>query len=137
MARVRRAPSSQPPVHQPGVVCPLYHQAVELIGKRWAGAILSVLLTGPLRFHEVAAAVPGISERLCASRLRQLEASGLVTRRVLPGPPVGVEYELTEAGRDLHAAIGEVGRWAHRWLVLDTPKPHGWSTEQSAKRGSN
>jgi DNA-binding HxlR family transcriptional regulator len=102
--------------HDPAVVCAVYHQAIELIGKRWTGAIVSLLLPGPLRFHALVSAVPGMSERLCADRLRELEAAGLVSRRVLPGPPVGVEYALTEAGSDLSEAIGALGKWAHRWL---------------------
>jgi DNA-binding HxlR family transcriptional regulator len=106
-------------VHEAGVVCTLYHRAVELIGKRWTGAVVGVLLDGPLRFNELVATVPGMSERLCADRLRELEAEGLVIRRVLPGPPLGVEYELTDAGRDLEGALDAVGRWAHRWLLPD------------------
>jgi DNA-binding HxlR family transcriptional regulator len=102
--------------HDPAVVCAVYHQAIELIGKRWTGAIVSLLLRGPLRFHALVSAVPGMSERLCADRLRELEAAGLVSRRVLPGPPVGVEYTLTDAGKDLNDALGALGKWAHRWL---------------------
>jgi DNA-binding HxlR family transcriptional regulator len=102
--------------HDHAVVCAVYHQAIELIGKRWTGAIVSMLLRGPLRFHALVSAVPGMSERLCADRLRELETAGLVSRRVLPGPPVGVEYTLTEAGRDLNEALGALGAWAHRWL---------------------
>ncbi len=110
--------TADPPVvaHEPGVVCALYHQAVELIGKRWTGAIVSILMRGPVRFNVLVSAVPGMSERLCADRLRELEAAGLVSRRVLPGPPVGVEYALTEAGQDLNEAIEALGKWAHRWL---------------------
>lgn len=103
-------------VHEPGLVCGVYHQAIELIGKRWTGAILSILMRGPTRFHGLVSAVPGMSERLCADRLRELEVAGLVSRRVLPGPPVGVEYTLTEAGKDLNEAIEALGKWAHRWL---------------------
>jgi DNA-binding HxlR family transcriptional regulator len=108
-----RAPGIE---HDPAVVCATYHQAIELIGKRWTGAILSILLRGPARFHVVVSAVPGMSERLCADRLRELEAARLVTRRVLPGPPVAVEYALTDAGRDLDEALSALGKWAHRWL---------------------
>jgi DNA-binding HxlR family transcriptional regulator len=95
--------------------CPRFHEAVELIGRRWTGAIVRVLLGGPHRFSELAAAVPGISERLLAQRLRELEASGIVVRRVIPGPPVGVEYELTRVGHDLEAVVTAVAAWAHRW----------------------
>jgi DNA-binding HxlR family transcriptional regulator len=118
-------PESSAPeaMHDPAVVCALYHQAIELIGKRWTGAIISLLFRGPLRFHVLVSAVPGMSERLCADRLRELEEAGLVTRRVLPGPPVGVEYTLTEAGRDLNESLGAVGRWAHRWLGPAAAQP--------------
>jgi DNA-binding HxlR family transcriptional regulator len=104
------------PDHDPARVCAVYHQAIELIGKRWTGAILSILMRGPVRFHSLVSAVPGMSERLCADRLRELETAGLVSRRVLPGPPVGVEYTLTEAGQVLNEALGALGEWAHRWL---------------------
>ena len=102
---------ADPPVgaHEPGVVCGVYHQAIELIGKRWTGAIVSILMRGPVRFHALVTAVPGMSERLCADRLRELETVGLVSRRVLPGPPVGVEYALTEAGSDLNDALAALG----------------------------
>lgn len=118
MAVAPDSATADPPVvaHEPGVVCALYHQAVELIGKRWTGAIVSILMRGPVRFNVLVSAVPGMSERLCADRLRELEAAGLVSRRVLPGPPVGVEYALTEAGQDLNEAIEALGKWAHRWL---------------------
>jgi DNA-binding HxlR family transcriptional regulator len=116
------APSSDV-AHDPAVVCALYHQAIEMIGKRWTGAIVSLLFRGPLRFHALVSAVPGMSERLCADRLRELEVAGLVSRRVLPGPPVGVEYALTEAGRDLNDSLSALGRWAHRWLEPATALP--------------
>lgn len=95
--------------------CPRYHHAVELIGRRWTGAIVRVLLQGPRRFSEIAAAVPGLSERLLSQRLRELETEGLVVRRVIPGPPVGVEYALTDAGHELEAVVTAVAAWAHRW----------------------
>jgi len=99
--------------------CPLYHQAVELIGKRWTGAIVSVLLERALRFSEISQAVPQLSDRLLSERMKELEARGMVERRVLPGPPVRVEYGLTEMGRDLAPALSELKRWAHRWLGAD------------------
>jgi DNA-binding HxlR family transcriptional regulator len=94
--------------------CPLYHDAIELIGRRWTGAILAVLLeTGPLRFREIAQAVPDLSDRLLAERMRELEARGMVERTELD---VGVQYSLTPMGRDLETAVGELRRWARRWL---------------------
>src|SRR5215211_2917891 len=92
--------------------CPLYHAAIELIGRRWTGAILAVLLeTGPLRFRQIAQAVPDLSDRLLAERMRELEARGLVQRTELE---VGVQYALTEMGRDLDTAVAELRDWAQR-----------------------
>jgi DNA-binding HxlR family transcriptional regulator len=97
-----------------GPPCPLYHDAVELIGRRWTGAILAVLLeTGPLRFRQIAQAVPDLSDRLLSERMRELESRGLVERTELD---VGVQYALTDMGRDLDQAIAELRRWAQRWL---------------------
>jgi DNA-binding HxlR family transcriptional regulator len=97
-----------------GAPCPLYHDAVELIGRRWTGAILAVLLeTGPLRFRQIAQAVPDLSDRLLAERMRELEARGLVERTELE---VGVQYALTDMGRDLDSAVAELRTWAQRWL---------------------
>lgn len=98
----------------PGV-CPHFHAAVELIGKRWTGAIVSALTERPLRFGELCKAVPGLSDRLLSQRLRELEENGLVERLVEPGTPVRVTYSLTEKGADLRPAISELRDWARRW----------------------
>ncbi len=104
--------------------CPLYHEAVELIGRRWTGAIVEVLLQGgPMRFSEVAHAVPELSDRLLSERMKELEARGVVERRVLEGPPVRVEYELTRMGRSLEPALAELKAWAQRWLDADPASP--------------
>jgi DNA-binding HxlR family transcriptional regulator len=77
------APHASESAHDPTRVCAVYHQAIELIGKRWTGAIVSILFRGPVRFHALVSAVPGMSERLCADRLRELEVAGLVSRKAL------------------------------------------------------
>ena len=99
--------------------CPLYHEAIELVGRRWTGAILRVLMDGPLRFSEVAQAVPELSDRLLSERMKELESRGIVERTVKPGPPLRVEYELSVMGRELEPALSELERWARRWL-----RPH-------------
>jgi DNA-binding HxlR family transcriptional regulator len=96
--------------------CPLYHEAVELVGRRWTGAILRVLMDGPLRFSEVAQAVPELSDRLLSARMKELEARGIVERTVHPGPPVRVEYALSAMGAELGPALSELQQWAQRWL---------------------
>jgi DNA-binding HxlR family transcriptional regulator len=99
-------------------VCTRFHHAVELIGRRWSGAIISVMMSGPQCFNELLAAVPGLSDRLLTERLRELEAEGLVERTVIPGPPVRVSYDLTEAGKGLKPVIEGLGHWAERWVKL-------------------
>jgi DNA-binding HxlR family transcriptional regulator len=97
-------------------LCSRYHHAVELIGRRWSGAIISVMLGGPQCFNELVAAVPGLSDRLLSERLRELESEGLVRRTVRSGPPVRVSYELTPAGESLKPVIEGLGKWAQRWV---------------------
>jgi DNA-binding HxlR family transcriptional regulator len=102
---------------RPPACCPYYHEAVELIGRRWTGAIVAVLLDGgSLRFSEISHAVPELSDRLLSERMKELEARGVVTRNVDPGPPVKVLYELTDMGRSLEPALQELKSWARRWL---------------------
>jgi DNA-binding HxlR family transcriptional regulator len=97
--------------------CPRLHEAVELVGKRWTGAILAVMLqAGPMRFSEIAQAVPALSDRLLSERVKELEQRGMVERRVGGASPARVEYELTPMGRDLAPALSELEAWAHRWL---------------------
>jgi DNA-binding HxlR family transcriptional regulator len=108
-------------------VCSRFHQAVELIGARWTGAILHVLMQGPVRYADLRAAVPEISDRMLCERLRVLEEAAIVLRRVSPDPPVRVDYELTDKGRALEPALTEIGRWAERWgdapATLPPPPP--------------
>ena len=96
--------------------CPQYHRAIELIGRRWSGAILRAMIPGSQCFNEMLATIPGLSDRLLTERLRELEAEGLVHRTVLPGPPVRVSYALTEAGQSLQPVLDSLGEWAHRWI---------------------
>jgi DNA-binding HxlR family transcriptional regulator len=103
--------------HDAHPCCPLYHEAIELIGRRWTGAILQVLLRGPHRFSEIRTAVPALSDRLLSERMKELEARGIVDRAEQPGPPPRVTYELTEMGQELGPALMAVEDWAHRWLA--------------------
>ncbi|HWE59439.1 MAG TPA: helix-turn-helix domain-containing protein [Solirubrobacteraceae bacterium] len=99
-----------------GPCCPFYHEAVELVGRRWTGAILRVLMERPMRFSEVVQAVPELSDRLLSERMKELEGRGIVERTVHPGPPVRVEYSLSKMGRELGPALTELQDWAQRWL---------------------
>jgi DNA-binding HxlR family transcriptional regulator len=96
-------------------VCPDFHAAIELLGKRWTGAIVSTLTVEPMRFGELVKAVPGLSDRLLSQRLRELEDAGVVERSVEAGTPVKVTYSLTAKGADLRPAMSELRAWARRW----------------------
>lgn len=100
---------------EPQGVCPHFHAAIELIGKRWTGAIVCALTERSLRFGELAKAVPGLSDRLLSQRLRELEDAGVVGREVEAGSPVRVTYSLTEKGAELRPAIAELRSWGRRW----------------------
>src|SRR3954468_8377942 len=100
-----------------GRCCPRYHEAVELVGKRWTGAILYVLLHGGrMRFSEIANSVDDLSDRLLSERMKELEQRGIVKRHVSAGPPPKVSYELTAKGLELAPAMSELKSWADRWL---------------------
>jgi DNA-binding HxlR family transcriptional regulator len=96
--------------------CAAYHRAVELVGKRWTGAILLVLMDGPARFSEVKQLVPDLSDRLLSERMKELESEGIVRRRVLDEMPVRVEYSLTVKGEALEPAVRALKIWARSWL---------------------
>lgn len=114
--------------------CPHFQKAIELVGKRWSGTILRALLDGPLRFSEVAARIPHISDRALSVRLKELESEALVTRHVLATQPVSVSYRLTDKGRGLEAVIAEVEQWAHDWVA--PPEPPSDATRPLSGAGS-
>jgi DNA-binding HxlR family transcriptional regulator len=89
---------------------------VELIGRRWTGVVVRAMLAGAARYSDIRAAVPDLSDKMLAERLKELEAEGVVTRAVVPSTPVRVEYHLTEKGRALDAAVAAVAAWAEAWL---------------------
>lgn len=101
----------------PSRLCPYFHRAVELVGRRWTGAIIFVLLRERARFSELRAAIPEITDRMLSERLRELEQEGIVERHVVPDTPVRVEYSLSDKGRSLAAAVDAIGRWARDWMA--------------------
>lgn len=101
--------------------CPAYTQAIEIVGRRWTGAIIRSMLSGATRFSEILAAVPGLSDRLLSERLKELENEGIVERKVTPSTPVRIEYSLTDKGRDLAAVVRAVADWATTWAKDGDP----------------
>jgi DNA-binding HxlR family transcriptional regulator len=92
-----------------------FQSFLEFIGKRWSSSILMALAQGATRFSEVLATVEGLSDRLLAVRLKELEKVGLVEREVIPTVPVQVRYRLTERGDDLMASLQPLVGWGQRW----------------------
>jgi len=116
-------------------LCPIYHHAIELIGRRWTGAILQVMRSGTVRFSDIASAIPGLSDRMLSERLKELEAEGLVERCVYPETPVRVEYRLTSAGEALGTVLDSVLVWAHTWLRdKDTDEANGPASQPATGR---
>ncbi|EKF34718.1 winged helix-turn-helix transcriptional regulator [Bacillus xiamenensis] len=93
-------------------LCPHIQQAFLLLGKKWNGLIIHVLLDGPKRFKDLTDMIPSISQKMLAERLKELEQEGIIERIVLPETPVKVIYSLTEKGNALNDVFGEVSRWA-------------------------
>lgn len=111
------------PMNEPASLspfCPRFHHAVELVGRRWTGAILRAMLAGHVRFSDIAATVPGLSDRLLSERLKELAAEGLI-ERIADDETARVEYRLTEKGMELTPAIECLSEWAERWLPIDEP----------------
>jgi DNA-binding HxlR family transcriptional regulator len=102
-------------------LCRQFHEAIELIGRRWSGAVIRLLMEGRLRYSDLRDAVPDISDRMLSERLKELEAAGIVRRIVTPDTPVRVEYELTEKGRALEAPLRALGDWATVWIEPSEP----------------
>ena len=100
-------------------LCHRFHKASELIGRRWTGAILFILLKAPCRFATLRDAIPDITDRMLSERLQELEREGIVERTVIPETPVRVEYALTKKGRELTRAIDAITEWADKWVELE------------------
>jgi DNA-binding HxlR family transcriptional regulator len=106
----------------PPALCARFHRASELIGRRWTGAIIFVLLKQACRFATLGDAIPGITDRMLSERLQELEQEQLVERVVIPETPVRVEYSLTKKGKELAHAIDAISGWAEKWIPLESPR---------------
>ena len=104
--------------------CADFHKAVELIGRRWSGAIVRELLAGTSRFTDLHDAIPEISDRMLCARLRELEVEGVVARQVVAETPGRVEYHLTDKGLALRSVVAAIGEWADRWSGCAEARPN-------------
>jgi DNA-binding HxlR family transcriptional regulator len=104
-------------------------RAVEMVGERWAMLIIRDLLVSPKRFTDLRRGLPRIPTNILSERLKELEDSGLVQRRVLPRPSGSVVYELTRYGAELDDIVMRLGRWGAR--SLGEPRPNEIVTPDS------
>ena len=117
----------------PHKVCEKFHHASELVGRRWTGAIIYVLLRARCRFATLREAIPDITDRMLSERLQELEQEGIVERTVVPETPVRVEYALTNKGRALVGAFEALSHWADKWVEIE-PAPAKPARSSNAKR---
>jgi DNA-binding HxlR family transcriptional regulator len=99
MVKVRKSKVEPPPPE-----CPL-SRCMQLISGAWAPHVIWYLCAGPRRFSELKGDIRGVSPKMLAARLKQLEADGVVSRQVMATSPPTVEYALTPLGAELEPAI--------------------------------
>ncbi|MCF6094255.1 helix-turn-helix transcriptional regulator [Microaerobacter geothermalis] len=97
-------------------MCPKYEAAIDVLGKKWTGLIIRVLLGGPKRFKEIKEQIPEMSDRMLTERMKELEEVGVVERKVYPETPVRIEYHLTVKGQDLEEVIQSIQNWGEKWM---------------------
>jgi DNA-binding HxlR family transcriptional regulator len=108
--------------------CPVAH-ALDLVGERWSLLLVRELQHGPLRYSDLHDRLPRCSTNVLATRLRELEAGAVVTRRRLPPPAASTVYELTEAGEALRPVLAALAQWGARTLgapPADLEPAPGW-----------
>ena len=85
---------------------------------------MRTMLAGASRFGDIAAAVPGLSDKMLAERLKELEAEGMITRTVVPETPVRVEYHLTDKGQSIEGCLQALDHWADKWVRAEGAPGH-------------
>ncbi len=94
--------------------CRAVSEVLSRVGDKWSVLVVTKLGGGSKRFNELRREIGGISQRMLTLTLRGLERDGLVTRKIIPTSPLGVEYDLTALGRDLLQPVSALGAWAIR-----------------------
>jgi len=118
-------------------LCTRFHYASELIGRRWNGAIIFMLLKQTCRFATLRDGIPGITDRMLSERLQELEAEGLVERTVVPETPVRVEYSLSKKGTALAEAVDSIASWAEKYIPLQPDKAKPGRAAQLKRRAAS
>lgn len=116
-------------------LCPMFQAAMDVLARPWNGLVLATLEEGGvLRFSELRERLEIIGDRMLAARLRELEARGLVERRVAPGPPVRVSYALTELGRGFSEVHRAIGHWGQRLTTAQEARTRGSPSSRRSRR---
>ena len=113
--------------------CRSFQTAIDILARPWTGLILGLLGSSPLRFSEIEEKSRGVGAKTLAARLKDLEKRGIVLRTVDGGPPVRVEYSLTEKGRAFNEVGQAIQRWGHA-LVADTAAAEAPASKRAARR---
>lgn len=99
-------------------ICPKFEKTFMILGKKWSGLIIEVLLTGDHRFKEIAEEIPGVSDRVLVERLKELEDEEIVVRKELTDGPIRILYGLTEKGKNLEKVMIEIQDWSNKWITI-------------------
>jgi len=118
-------------------LCTRFHYASELIGRRWNGAIIFMLLKQTCRFATLRDGIPGITDRMLSERLQELEEEGVVERTVVPETPVRVEYSLTKKGKALAEAVDSIANWAEKYIPLQPERAKPGKARQAQRRAAS
>ncbi|UHA72824.1 winged helix-turn-helix transcriptional regulator [Paenibacillus sp. 481] len=114
-------------------MCPRFEAAFCVLGKRWNGLLIKVLLSGPKRFKDISALIPTMSDKMLSERMKDLESIGIVVRNVYPETPVRIEYALTDKGRALEPVMKSISDWAEAWVEDTSDCFIAETSEQEAK----
>lgn len=96
--------------------CPV-ETTLMLIGSKWKVLILRDLMPGTKRFGELRRSIGSVSQKVLTAQLRDMEACGLVDRRVYAEVPPRVEYSLTALGRSLRPILDAMWAWGEAYKV--------------------
>jgi DNA-binding HxlR family transcriptional regulator len=101
--------------------CKAFQLAIDVLSRPWTGLLLGLLNDGPLRFSELEERARGVGAKTLSARLKDLETRRIVARHVEPGPPVRVQYTLTEKGRAFGEVAEAIERWGRELVVGEVP----------------
>ena len=101
------------------ILCPKFEKTFEILGKKWNGLIIDVLIDeGPQRFVELANKIPDVSDRVLVERLKELEEKDILERKVLCDEKNRIEYTLTKKGLELKPVMDEIQSWGEKWVEV-------------------